>query len=64
VIGSTITSASQSIGMLVAGRIINGFAVGICSSQVPVYISELAPPTKRGMLGGLQQWAITWGVSS
>ena len=62
VIGSVITSASQSIGMLVAGRVINGFSVGICSSQVPVYISELAPPTKRGLLVGMQQWAITWGI--
>jgi MFS family permease len=27
-----------------------------------VYISELAPPSKRGRLVGTQQWAITWGI--
>ncbi|KAL8826872.1 MAG: hypothetical protein Q9170_007236 [Blastenia crenularia] len=59
-IGSTIICASQNVGMLVAGRVINGFCVGICSAQVPVYISELAPPSKRGRLVGAQQWAITW----
>ena len=48
--------------MLVAGRFINGLCVGICSAQVPVYISELAPPSKRGRLVGAQQWAITWGI--
>ena len=48
--------------MLIAGRIINGFCVGICSAQVPVYISELAPPSKRGRVVGAQQWAITWGI--
>ena len=48
--------------MLIVGRIINGFSVGICSAQVPVYISELALPSKRGRLVGLQQWAITWGI--
>ena len=48
--------------MLIVGRIINGFCVGICSAQVPVYISELAPPSKRGRLVGMQQWAITWGI--
>jgi len=48
--------------MLIVGRIINGLSVGICSAQVPVYISELAPPTKRGRLVSLQQWAITWGI--
>ncbi|KAF7503485.1 hypothetical protein GJ744_003714 [Endocarpon pusillum] len=62
VIGSIIVSASQNIGMLIVGRIINGFSVGICSAQVPVYIAELAPPSKRGRLIGAQQWAITWGI--
>jgi len=62
VIGSIIVSASQDIAMLIVGRIINGFSVGICSAQVPVYISELAQPTVRGRLVGAQQWAITWGI--
>ncbi|TKA44848.1 hypothetical protein B0A54_03138 [Friedmanniomyces endolithicus] len=62
VVGCIIVSASQNIAMLIVGRIINGFCVGICSAQVPVYISELAPPTKRGRLVGAQQWAITWGI--
>lgn len=48
--------------MLIVGRIINGFCVGICSAQVPVYISEISPPSKRGRLIGMQQWAITWGI--
>lgn len=63
-IGSLITAASYSIGQLVVGRFINGFSVGICSAQVPVYVSELAQPSKRGRVVGAQQWAITWGVSS
>ncbi|KEQ95685.1 hypothetical protein AUEXF2481DRAFT_29113 [Aureobasidium subglaciale EXF-2481] len=60
VIGCIIVCASQNIAMLIVGRIINGFCVGICSAQVPVYISEIAPPSKRGKLVGAQQWAITW----
>lgn len=56
VIGCIIVSASQDIPMLIVGRIINGFCVGICSAQVPVYISEIAPPSKRGRLVGAQQW--------
>ncbi|EFR04701.1 high-affinity glucose transporter [Nannizzia gypsea CBS 118893] len=62
IIGSVITCASQNIAMLIVGRVINGLSVGICSAQVPVYISEVAPPTKRGRLVGCQQWAITWGI--
>ncbi|KAH8424979.1 sugar porter family MFS transporter [Aspergillus melleus] len=61
-IGSILVCAAQNIPMLIVGRIINGFSVGICSAQVPVYITELAPPTKRGRLVGMQQWAITWGI--
>ncbi|KAJ5568061.1 hypothetical protein N7450_010547 [Penicillium hetheringtonii] len=57
IIGSVIICASQNMGMLIAGRIINGLSVGIESAQVPVYISEISPPSKRGRL-----WAITWGI--
>ena len=48
--------------MLIVGRIINGFSVGIESAQVPVYIAEISPPSKRGRFIGFQQWAITWGI--
>lgn len=48
--------------MLIAGRIINGLCVGIESAQVPVYIAEISPPSKRGRFIGMQQWAITWGI--
>ncbi|KAL9114986.1 MAG: hypothetical protein Q9227_001230 [Pyrenula ochraceoflavens] len=61
-VGSIIVCASQDIGMLIVGRFINGLSVGICSAQVPVYISELAPPSRRGLVVGTQQWAITWGI--
>lgn len=62
IIGSIISCASQNVAMLVVGRVVNGFAVGIESAQVPVYISEVSPPSKRGRLVGAQQWAITWGI--
>ncbi|KAJ5585620.1 Hexose transporter [Penicillium hispanicum] len=61
-VGSILICASQNIAMLIVGRIINGLSVGIESAQVPVYISELSPPSKRGRFVGLQQWAITWGI--
>jgi MFS family permease len=61
-IGSIIVCSSFSIGQLVVGRFINGLSIGICSAQVPVYVSELAQPSRRGRVVGAQQWAITWGV--
>jgi len=59
---SSIQAASQNVGMLIAGRIIAGICVGITSSLVPVYQSEIAPKEIRGRIVSLQQWAITWGI--
>jgi MFS family permease len=50
------------VGALVVGRIIAGLCVGIASSVVPVYQSEIAPKEIRGRVVSLQQWAITWGI--
>ncbi|KAJ4288892.1 high affinity glucose transporter [Collariella sp. IMI 366227] len=62
IVGSIIVAAAVNIPMLAIGRTVNGFSVGICSAQVPVFISELAAPTMRGRLVSMQQWAITWGI--
>ncbi|KAI1387353.1 general substrate transporter [Hypoxylon trugodes] len=62
IIGSTIQCAAQNIGMLCTGRVIAGLCVGIASSIVPVYLSEVAPKEIRGRVVSLQQWAITWGI--
>lgn len=43
-------------------RVINGLAIGICSSQVCVYLAELSPAKIRGRVVGIQQWAIEWGI--
>jgi sugar porter (SP) family MFS transporter len=61
-IGSAIVCSSFSIAQLVVGRFINGLSVGILSAQVPVYVAELAQPSRRGQVVGAQQWAITWGI--
>ncbi|TKY89543.1 hypothetical protein EX895_001328 [Sporisorium graminicola] len=62
IVGSILTCAVQNIAMLIVGRILNGMCVGLCSAQVPVYLSELSPSRIRGRLVGCQQWAITWGI--
>lgn len=40
----------------------NHTQVGITSSQVCVYLAELAPARIRGRVVGIQQWAIDWGI--
>ena len=48
--------------MLIGGRPINGICVGITSSQVPVYLAEIAKKEKRGSIIVIQQLAIEWGI--
>ena len=60
--GTSVQVACTSVGMLVAGRFINGICVGITSSQVPVYLVEIAKKEKRGSIVVIQQWAIEWGI--
>jgi len=62
IIGSILMTAAQNIPMLCVGRVICGLCVGIASSIVPVYQSEIAPKEIRGRVVSLQQWAITWGI--
>jgi MFS family permease len=60
--GTAVQTATNGVGSLIAGRILNGICVGITSSQVPVYIAEIARREKRGQLIIIQQLAIEWGI--
>ncbi|KAJ3785649.1 general substrate transporter [Lentinula aff. detonsa] len=62
VIGSILQCASINRGMLVVGRIVSGLSIGIASTVVPIYQSEITAPAIRGRMVSLQQWSITWGI--
>ncbi|MDO4412948.1 sugar porter family MFS transporter [Cutibacterium sp.] len=61
-VGSMIAAFSINVPMIVGARVILGFGVGIASSVVPVFISELAPAHLRGRLVGLNQLMIVTGI--
>ncbi|KDR84447.1 hypothetical protein GALMADRAFT_133742 [Galerina marginata CBS 339.88] len=46
----------------IVGRVIAGFGVGLVSCLVPMYQSECAPKSIRGLIVGLYQLAITIGA--
>jgi MFS family permease len=62
IIGTAIQVSCKNFGQLIAGRILNGVCVGITSSQVPVYLAEIAKHEKRGSIIVIQQLAIEWGI--
>lgn len=43
-------------------RLIGGIGVGVSSVAAPTYISEIAPPKYRGVLVGLYQFNIVFGI--
>lgn len=49
-IGSTLLGVAWDYSALISGRIIVGIAIGVASLTTPVYIAEVATPSKRGTL--------------
>jgi len=60
--GAILCAAAPSALLLAVGRIIVGIGIGLSSSGVPVYISEVAPANARGWQVSLFQLAITVGI--
>jgi sugar porter (SP) family MFS transporter len=61
-IGSVLAAVAGSIELLTLFRLIIGIGVGLSSSTVPTYLSELAPTKLRGALGALNQIFIVSGI--
>ena len=61
-IGALGSAAAPDATVLVLARIVVGMAIGVASATAPVYISEVAPPAKRGMLVSFFQLAVTIGI--
>ncbi|KAJ2890584.1 hypothetical protein MKZ38_001650 [Zalerion maritima] len=61
-VGTSVQVATNGSGSLIAGRVLNGVCVGITSSQVPVYLAEIARKETRGRIIIIQQLAIEWGI--
>jgi len=61
-IGGLLQTFALDMYTIIVSRFIIGFASGFSSVLVPIYLGELAPPTLRGMLGTLTQFAMVTGI--
>ncbi|MDO5750456.1 MAG: sugar porter family MFS transporter [Rothia sp. (in: high G+C Gram-positive bacteria)] len=59
--GALLCVIAPSFGVLVAGRIVLGLAVGGASTVVPVYLAEIAPYEVRGSLAGRNELMVVAG---
>ncbi|KAK6501394.1 hypothetical protein TWF481_009234 [Arthrobotrys musiformis] len=62
IVGVILQVASTALGLLIAGRVVAGFGVGIVSAVVILYMSEIAPKAVRGAIVSGYQFAITLGI--
>ncbi|KAL5495180.1 hypothetical protein ACEPAI_642 [Sanghuangporus weigelae] len=53
-IGGVIQSFTIGVEMMIVGRLISGFGVGLLSTIVPIYQSEISPPNHRGALACME----------
>jgi SP family facilitated glucose transporter-like MFS transporter 3 len=61
-LGGLLQTCAPDMYTIILSRFIIGFASGYSSVLVPIYLGELAPPTLRGMLGTLTQFAMVIGI--
>jgi MFS family permease len=60
-LGAILQCAAVNLPMILVGRIIAGWAVGLMSMSIPVYQAECAHPRYRGLIVGLAQQMIGVG---
>jgi MFS family permease len=49
-LGACLQTGAQNLAMILVGRILAGWAVGVLSMSVPIYQSECAHPKTRGIV--------------
>jgi sugar porter (SP) family MFS transporter len=62
VIGALASALAGSVGILLAGRLLIGIAIGVASMLTPLYLAEIAPAASRGAVTSLNQLCITLGI--
>lgn len=62
VVGLLMSSFAPSLWVFWLSRFVIGLGVGSTSFVVPLYIGEIAPPSRRGALVSLNQLSITVGI--
>jgi sugar porter (SP) family MFS transporter len=61
-VSCTFTALASSSFIFISARLFGGLAVGAASVLSPMYVAEVAPPKKRGMLVAIYQLAIVLGI--
>jgi MFS family permease len=61
-LGSTLQSLATNVPFMSVGRFFTGVGAGAATVVVPLYISEIAPESERGLFGFMTQITINVGI--
>lgn len=61
-VGSVWSALAGDVYSIMIARFLGGIAIGVSTVAAPLYISEIAPPERRGRLAGLFQFNIVLGI--
>src|SRR5437588_8657191 len=62
-IGALASAVAPSPTVLIVSRVVLGLAIGLASTNVPVYLAEVAPPHARGWVVSPFQLPVTVGIA-
>ncbi|KAK0478267.1 general substrate transporter [Armillaria novae-zelandiae] len=63
-VGGAIQTFTTGFWVMIVGRVVSGFGVGLLSTIVPIYQSEISPPDHRGALACMEFTGNIIGYSS
>jgi len=61
-VGAVGSGLAPNVTVFIIARVIGGLGIGISTVVAPMYISEIAPPKHRGLLAGMFQFNIVFGI--
>jgi MFS family permease len=60
--GAVWSALAPNVDAFIAARVLGGLGIGISTIAAPLYISEISPPKHRGLLAGMFQFNIVFGI--
>jgi len=60
--GPLLSASASSFGAMILGRLVAGAGIGLASTLVPLYVSEISPTACRGSRGSVVQVCICGGI--
>ena len=62
IVGALWSGLATDVGSFSIARLLGGFGIGLSTVAAPLYISEISPPKRRGLLTGMFQFNIVFGI--